>query len=220
MCEKMKEKMFVNFFFREPLKNPFSDELLLFFFESSDSYRFFFNYLHDSNSDFLAAGINSEEVFRCTAPAGGHVAGTLWQGENHARSGEQDIIWQLLPCSSHTNSDEKPLLSTKIAYILRHQRDFRESRMKYHTPAPTLKFLDFFEYLANRVEVLGLVFSMAVFALLEDALPFGAVGNMPGAPTAALTMSPPTSIAPSVPGLGNGSSTSSSSSSRLLRGLL
>ena len=40
-------------------KNPFLDELFLFSFESSESYRVF-NYLHDSNSIFRAAGINSE----------------------------------------------------------------------------------------------------------------------------------------------------------------
>ena len=56
---------------------------------------------------------------------------------------------------------------------------------------------------------------MAVFALLEDALASGALGNLPGAPTADLTMSPPTSIAaaPSVPSRNNGSSSGSSSSS-------
>ena len=56
---------------------------------------------------------------------------------------------------------------------------------------------------------------MTVFALLEDALAFGAVGNLLGAPAADLTMSPPTSIAvrPSVPSCNGGSSSSSSSSS-------
>ena len=41
---------------------------------------------------------------------------------------------------------------------------------------------------------------MALFAPLEDALAYGALGNLPGAPTADLTVSPPTSIvaAPSV----------------------
>ena len=46
-------------------KNRFRTNYSSFFFESSESYRFF-NYLHDSNSNFRAAGIYSEEVFRCT----------------------------------------------------------------------------------------------------------------------------------------------------------
>ena len=52
---------------------------------------------------------------------------------------------------------------------------------------------------------------MAVFALFEDALAFGAFGNLPGAPTADLTISPSTSIAaaPSVPRRHSGSSNSS-----------
>ena len=36
-------------------------------------------------------------------------------------------------------------------------------------------------------------------ALLEDAFAFGALGNLPGAPTADLTMSPPTSISVAEP---------------------
>ena len=53
--------------FRKKKKKNLSDELCLYFsFESSESYRVFFNYLHDSHSIFRAAGINSEEVFRCT----------------------------------------------------------------------------------------------------------------------------------------------------------
>ena len=49
---------------------------------------------------------------------------------------------------------------------------------------------------------------MAVFALVEDALAFGALGILPGARAADLKMSPPTSIAvaPSVPSRNNGSS--------------
>ena len=68
----------------------------------------------------------------------------------------------------------------------------------------------------SRVEGVGLSLLMAVFALLEDALAFGALGNLPGAPTADLTMLPPTSIAlaPSSPSRNNGSSRSSSASSR------
>ena len=47
-----------------------------------------------------------------------------------------------------------------------------------------------------RVEGLGFVFFMAFFfAPLEDALAYGALGNLPGAPTADLTKSPPTSLA-------------------------
>ena len=47
-----------------------------------------------------------------------------------------------------------------------------------------------------------------MFALLEDALAFGAVGNLPGARAAHLTMSPPSSVAaaPSVPSRNNVSS--------------
>ena len=67
----------------------------------------------------------------------------------------------------------------------------------------------------------GFSLSMAVFALLEDALAFGALGNMPGAPTADFTKSPPTSsaVAPSVPSGNNGSSSSSSSSSSSCEGM-
>ena len=63
---------------------------------------------------------------------------------------------------------------------------------------------------------------LAVFWLLEDALAFGALGNMPGAPTADLIMSPPTSTAaaPSVPSRNNGSSSTSSSSSGCCVGCL
>ena len=46
---------------------------------------------------------------------------------------------------------------------------------------------------------------MAVFALLEGALAFGAFGDLPGAPTADLTMAQPASnaAAPSVPSRNN-----------------
>ena len=52
---------------------------------------------------------------------------------------------------------------------------------------------------------------MALFAPLEDAVAHRALGDLPGAPTADLTMSPPTSIAvaPSVLSRNNGSSSSS-----------
>ena len=62
---------------------------------------------------------------------------------------------------------------------------------------------------------------MAVFALLEDALAFGALADLPGAPTADLTRALPASIAaaPSVPSRNNGSSSSGSSSSSSLCGL-
>ena len=48
---------------------------------------------------------------------------------------------------------------------------------------------------------------MAVFALLEDSLAFGALEDLPGAPTANMTMSPPAPIAaaPSVPSRTSGS---------------
>ena len=56
-------------------KSP-SDELFLHFFcKSSESGRFF-NYLHDSNSIFRAAGINSEGVFGRTVCA----KFSLWPG--------------------------------------------------------------------------------------------------------------------------------------------
>ena len=84
------------------------------------------------------------------------------------------------------------------------------SQMKNDTPTPTLNIFSvfFLKYLAKLVEGLGFVFSWLFFALLEDAHAFGALGNLPGAPTADLTMSPPTSIAaaPSVPSRNNGSS--------------
>ena len=56
---------------------------------------------------------------------------------------------------------------------------------------------------------------MAVLALLEDALTFGALGDLPSARAADLTMTAPNSIAaaPSVPSGNNGSSRSSSSQS-------
>ena len=46
---------------------------------------------------------------------------------NPMRSGEQDIIWQLIPRSRHTNSEETPLLSRKTAHFPRHKRDCHES---------------------------------------------------------------------------------------------
>ena len=54
----------------------------------------------------------------------------------------------------------------------------------------------------------GFGLAMAVFALSEDALSFGALGNLPGALTADLTMAPPVPIAaaPSVPSRNNGNS--------------
>ena len=61
---------------------------------------------------------------------------------------------------------------------------------------------------------------LALFALWEDALVFGALGNLSAAPAADLAMSPPTSIAvaPPVPSRNNGSSSSSSSSSSSCEG--
>ena len=58
----------------------------------------------------------------------------------------------------------------------------------------------------------GFSLLLVVFALLADALAFGALGNLPGAPAADLTMTPPASIAaaPSVPSRNNGISSSSS----------
>ena len=67
-------------------------------------------------------------------------------------------------------------------------------------------------YLANPVEGLGFCHSIAVFALLEDAFAFVALGNLPGAPTVDLTKSS-IAAAPSVPSRNNGSSSNSSSSS-------
>ena len=55
-----------NMFRKKKKKQNFSDELFLhFFFESSESDRFF-NYLHDSNWIFRVRGINSENVPGCT----------------------------------------------------------------------------------------------------------------------------------------------------------
>ena len=45
---------------------------------------------------------------------------------NLMRSREQETVWQVIPSSRHTNSDEKPLLSMKTAYTLRHRRDCHE----------------------------------------------------------------------------------------------
>ena len=49
--------------------------------------------------------------------------------------------------------------------------------------------------MANRVEAFGFSPLMAVFALLEDALAFCVLGNLPCVRAADLKMSPPTSIA-------------------------
>ena len=56
---------------------------------------------------------------------------------------------------------------------------------------------------------------MAVFALLVDSLAFGALEDLPGAPTADMTMSPlaPIAAAPSVPSRTGGSTSGSFSSS-------
>ena len=43
------------------------------------------------------------------------------------RSGEQEEIWQFIPCSRYKNSQEKPSLSKKTAYSLRHKRDYHGS---------------------------------------------------------------------------------------------
>ena len=50
-------------------KKNLSDEIFLYFFEGSESYRVF-NYLHDSNSIFRAGKINSEKVPGCTVQSG------------------------------------------------------------------------------------------------------------------------------------------------------
>ena len=88
--------------------------------------------------------------------------------------------------------------------------------MKYHTPTTTVNIQkDFVHTFGESRSRVGFRLSMAVLALLEDALAFGALGNLPAARAADLTMSTPTSIAtaPSVPSRDNGSSRSSSSSS-------
>ena len=61
-----------------------------------------------------------------------------------------------------------------------------------------------------------------MFALLDYARAFGALGNLPGARAADVTMSPPASIAasPFVPSRNNGSWSSSSSSSSSCVGCL
>ena len=65
----------------------------------------------------------------------------------------------------------------------------------------------------NRVEGLGLVFAGCVCTV--GALAFGALGDLPGAPAADLTMAPPASIAAalSAPSRNNGSFSSRSSTS-------
>ena len=89
-----------------------------------------------------------------------------------------------------------------------------KSQMKNCTP--TLKIKTFLNKIfgESRWRV-GFRPFMALFAPLEDAFACGVLGNLPGAPTADLTMSPSTSIAAahSVPSRNNGSSSSSSSSS-------
>ena len=64
--------------------------------------------------------------------------------------------------------------------------DPKQTRAVATKSYPNPQNLEFFskKNLANRVEGLAFVLFMAVFALLEDALALGVLGNLPGALTA------------------------------------
>ena len=91
--------------------------------------------------------------------------------------------------------------------------------MKYHAPTPNAQHLEsvLFSKFFGRIALEGWVssFNGCVVALMEDALAFGALGNLLGTRAADLSMSPPASVAaaPSKPSRNNGSSSNSSSSS-------